>query len=79
MEEKNLIVKYSRVSSASQGLELQLPSAKRYFESVELTGEEEFVVELCDYDVSATKLKMKERPKLMELIRLIQEGKGRCV
>lgn len=79
MEEKNLIVKYSRVSSASQGLELQLSSAKRYFESVELTGEEEFVVELCDYDVSATKLKMKERPKLMELIRLIQEGKVKKV
>lgn len=79
MEEKNLIVKYSRVSSASQGLELQLSSAKRYFESVELTGEEDFMVELCDYDVSATKLKMKERPKLMELIRLIQEGKVKKV
>lgn len=79
MEEKNLIVKYCRVSSASQGLELQLSFAKRYFESVELTGEEDFVVELCDYDVSATKLKMKERPKLMELIRLIQEGKVKKV
>jgi site-specific DNA recombinase len=75
MEEKSLIVNYSRVSSASQGLELQLSSAKRYFESIGLTGEEDFVIELCDYDVSATKLKMKERPKLMELIRLIQEGK----
>ncbi|QVY61945.1 recombinase family protein [Cytobacillus gottheilii] len=79
MEEKNLIVKYYRVSSASQGLELQLSSAKRYFESVGLTGEEEFVVELCDHNVSATKLKMEERRKLMELIRLIQEGKVKKV
>lgn len=74
MEENNLIVNYGRVSSAAQSLELQLSAARRYLESQGLTGNEDFVIELCDHDVSATKLKMKDRPKLMELIRLIQEG-----
>ncbi|KQL57128.1 hypothetical protein AN965_10685 [Alkalicoccobacillus plakortidis] len=72
MNEKNLTVKYGRVSSAAQSLVLQLSAAKRYLEAQGLTGNEDFVIELCDHDVSATKLKMKERPKLMELI-------GHCV
>jgi len=79
MEEKNLIVIYSRVSSAAQSLELQHSAARRYLDSVGLTGSEGYVVELSDHDVSATKLKMDERPKLMELIRLIQEGKVKTV
>ncbi|MCF2647413.1 recombinase family protein [Niallia circulans] len=79
MNEKNLTVIYARVSSAAQSLELQLSAARRYLESEGLTGKEEFVIELCDHDVSATKLKMKDRPKLVELIRLIQEGKVKRV
>lgn len=79
MEGKNLIVIYSRVSSAAQSLELQLSSARRYLESEGLTGKEDFVIKLSDHDVSATKLKMTERPKLMELIHLIQEGKVKQV
>lgn len=79
MEERNLILIYGRVSSAAQSLALQLSAAGRYLEAQGLTGNENFVIELCDHDVSATKLKMKERPKLMELTRLIQEGKVKQV
>lgn len=79
MEENNLIANYARVSSAAQSLELQLSAARRYLESQGLTGNEDFVIELCDHDVSATKLKMKDRPKLMELLRLIKEGKVKNV
>lgn len=79
MENSNLYVIYGRVSSAAQSLELQLSAAKRYLESQGLTGNEDFVIELCDHDVSATKLRMKDRPKLMELLRLIQEGKVKKV
>ncbi|GHH99711.1 recombinase family protein [Neobacillus kokaensis] len=75
MQETNLTAEYNRVSSAAQSLELQRSAAKRYFESQGLTGNEVNVIKLCDHDVSATKLKMKDRPKLMELLRLIQEGK----
>jgi site-specific DNA recombinase len=79
MEENNLIANYARVSSAAQSLELQLSAARRYLESQGLTGNEDFVIKLCDHDVSATKLKMKDRPKLMDLLRLIKEGKVKNV
>ncbi|WP_445493108.1 recombinase family protein [Niallia sp. 03133] len=79
MEDYNLIAKYGRVSSAAQSLELQLSAAKKYLESKGLNGNEDFVIELTDHDVSATKLKMKDRLKLMELLRLIQEGKVKKV
>ncbi|MED3550924.1 recombinase family protein [Cytobacillus praedii] len=79
MNEKDLTVIYGRVSSAAQSLELQLSAARRYLESQGLTGKENFVIELTDHDVSATKFKMKDRPKLMELIQLIQEGKVKKV
>lgn len=75
MNEKDLTVIYGRVSSVAQSLNLQLSAARRYLESQGLSGKEDFVIELTDHDISATKLKMKDRPKLMELIRLIQEGK----
>lgn len=79
MEVKILIVIYPRSSSAGQSLELQLSSARRYLESEGLTMEEDNVIVLSDHDVSATKLKMNERPKLMELIKLIKEGKVKKV
>lgn len=79
MENSYLYVNYSRVSSAAQSLELQQSAAKRYHESQGLTGNEDFVIELCDHGVSATTVKMKNRPKLMELSRLIQEGKVKKV
>lgn len=75
MIQKYLIVIYCRVSSASQNLELQLSAAKRYLESLGLKENEDFIIFLNDYDVSATKLKISKRPKLMELISLIKEGK----
>ncbi|WP_102349614.1 recombinase family protein [Bacillus sp. Marseille-P3661] len=79
MKEQQLIVVYKRVSSAAQSLELQDAAARRYLESHDLAGNEDFIIYLSDYDVSATKLKMSQRPKLMELIRLIQEGKVKTV
>lgn len=79
MEKKQLIVVYTRVSSAAQSLELQNAAARRYLESQNLVGNEDFIIYLSDYDVSATKLKMSQRPKLMELIRLIKEDKVKTV
>lgn len=67
MEVKNLIVIYPRVSSAGQSLELQLSAARRYLESEGLTVEEDNVIVLSDHDVSATKLKMNERPNFIPL------------
>lgn len=79
MIKKRLIVIYSRVSSAAQSIELQEAAARRYLESQNLTGNENFILYLSDTDVSATKYKMSERPKLMKLIRLIEEGKVKTV
>lgn len=78
MKEKYLII-YKRVSSAAQSLELQDAAAKRYLESIGLNGEENFIINLNDHDVSATKLKMNHRPNLMQLIALIKEGKVKTV
>lgn len=72
---KKFEVIYTRVSSAAQSLELQETAAKRYLESIDLSGDEETIIYLSDHDVSATKLKMDQRPKLVELISLIKEGK----
>lgn len=72
---KKFKVIYTRVSSAAQSLELQETAAKRYLESIDLSGDEETIIYLSDHDVSATKLKMDQRPKLVELINLIEEGK----
>lgn len=66
MKGKNLIIIYNRVSSAAQSLELQNSAAKRYLESRGFTGDEDFIIDLADHDVSATKLKMNQRPKLMK-------------
>lgn len=79
MKKKNLIVVYSRVSSAAQSLELQDAAAMRYLESIGLSGEENFITNLNDHDVSATKLKMNHRPNLMQLMALIKEGKVKTV
>jgi site-specific DNA recombinase len=69
MEEKKFIVIYSLVSSA----------AKRYLESECLSGNEDFIIYLNNHDVSATKLKMNQRTKLTDLLRLIKDGKVKKV
>ncbi|AHN24502.1 hypothetical protein T479_20785 [Lysinibacillus varians] len=43
------------------------------------SDEENFIICLDDHDVPATKLKMNQRPNLMQLIRLIKEGKVKTV
>ncbi|AMQ04986.1 recombinase family protein [Sporosarcina psychrophila] len=79
MRERNLIIIYCRVSSAAQNLDLQISAAKRHLESLGLKENEECIIYLDDHDVSATKLKMNQRPNLMQLIRLIKEGKVKTV
>ena len=68
---KKFIVIYMRVSSAAQSFELQEAAAQRYIESLGLSKDEVIIIYLTDHDVSATKLKMNQRPKLVELIKLI--------
>ena len=70
MQLKHLIIIYCRVSSAAQNLDLQTSAAKRHLESLGLKENEDFIIYLDDHDVSATKLKMNQRPNLMQLIRL---------
>lgn len=72
---KKFKIVYSRVSSAAQSLELQLAAAKRYIASTALNENDDTIIYLNDHDVSATKLKMEQRPQLMQLIKLIKEGK----
>ncbi|WP_158674413.1 recombinase family protein [Lysinibacillus antri] len=79
MKERNLIIVYCRVSSAKQHLDLQISAAKRYLESLGLKEDDDFINYLDDHDISATKLKIEERPNLMHLIRLIKEGKVKTV
>ncbi|WP_179298664.1 recombinase family protein [Evansella halocellulosilytica] len=75
MKEEKLIIVYNRVSSANQSLELQNSAAQRYLKSEGYRGDEEYITYLNDHDVSALKLHMSKREKLMELIRLIQSNK----
>lgn len=79
MKERKLIIVYCRVSSAAQSLDLQISAAKRHLESLGLKENEDFIIYLDDHDVSATKLKMNQRPNLMQLIRLIKECKVKTV
>lgn len=79
MKERSLIIIYCRVSSAAQNLDLQISAAKRHLESLGLKENEDFIIYLDDHDVSATKLKINQRPSLMKLIRLIKEGKVKTV
>lgn len=79
MKEEKLIIVYYRVSSADQHLELQEGFARGYLESQNLDPDDSSIIYLCDKDVSANKLKIHQRPKLSELIRLIKEGKVKKV
>lgn len=54
-------------------------AAKRYLESQNLIDNESFIHTLSDSGVSATMRKMKDRPKLMKLMRLIKEGRVKTV
>lgn len=79
MRERKLIIVYCRVSSAAQNLDLQISAAKRHLESLGLKENEDYIIYLDDHDVSATKLKMNQRPNLMQLISLIKQGKVKTV
>ncbi|WP_203363666.1 recombinase family protein [Bacillus sp. REN10] len=79
MKKERLIVIYSRVSSSAQSLELQESAAKRYLESRKLSENDQSLIYLNDHDVSATKLPMTKRSRLMELINLIKADKVKKV
>ncbi|WP_157663693.1 recombinase family protein [Sutcliffiella horikoshii] len=68
---KDFLAEYLRVSTGNQDLQMQIDANKEYLKKYEV----EQVMQFKDYDVSATKLKMNERPALRRLLKLIQGGK----
>ena len=63
-----LKVVYSRVSSDQQNLDMQLEAAKPFIKDYH----PEEIIYLSDDGVSATKKKLEERPKMVELLELIR-------
>ncbi|KMY43379.1 hypothetical protein AC622_03175 [Bacillus sp. FJAT-27916] len=64
------VAHYLRTSSSGQELKLQRGTNEKYLKDVP----EDNVIEFVDFDVSATKLCMDERPALSRMLKLIQEG-----
>lgn len=62
---------YKRTSSGGQDLELQTSSNGEFLRDIP----SDEIVPFTDYDVSATKLTMDERPALMRMIKLIKQGR----
>ncbi|MEH7076983.1 recombinase family protein [Neobacillus drentensis] len=71
--QKKLVVVYSRVSSSSQNLREQLDAAKKVLRAKNIN--EEDVLFLEDFNVSATKNDANNRPAYKKLQKLIREGK----
>lgn len=67
---KNKKANYTRTSSGGQDLALQISSNAEYVKEFEV-GE---VIEFTDFDVSATKLAMDDRPALNRMLKLIKQG-----
>lgn len=61
---------YTRTSSGGQNLALQINSNAEYVKEFE----EVDVIEFTDFDVSATKLAMDDRPALNRMLKLIKQG-----
>ncbi|MEH7239432.1 recombinase family protein [Bacillus sp. JJ1562] len=68
---KDFLAEYLRVSTGNQDLQMQIDANKEYLKKFGV----EQVMQFKDYDVSATKLKMDERPALRRLLKLIQGGR----
>lgn len=71
---KNIIIKkitanYKRTSSGGQDFELQTSSNKEFLKDIP----SEEILTFTDFDVSANKLTMDERPALMRMIKLIKQ------
>jgi len=69
---KEYLAIYKRTSSGGQDLRLQTDSIAN---SLAFSTHEEEVLTFTDFDVSATKLSMEDRPELMRLTKLIKEKK----
>ena len=74
---EDFVIAYTRVSSAQQDIQKQITYAEAYINNHNIDKEK--VIWLKDYDVSANKLKMEERPGLMELRLLIKEKKVKTI
>lgn len=69
--QNDFIAEYLRVSTGNQDLQMQIDANQEFKRNCD----EEKVLEFKDYDVSATKLKIDERPALKRLLKAIDEGK----
>lgn len=74
---KEFTVVYSRVSSKGQDIKKQLSSVTAYIKNQNIDPEK--VIWIQDDDISANKLKMEDRPGLMELRQLIKENKVKTI
>lgn len=74
---EDYVIAYTRVSSAGQDIQKQITHAEAYINNHNI--DEEKVIWLKDDDISANKLKMEERPGLMELRLLIKEKKVKTI
>ncbi|WP_040206375.1 recombinase family protein [Neobacillus jeddahensis] len=66
---KKITANYKRTSSGGQDLELQTSSNGEFLRDIP----SDEIVPFTDFDVSATKLTMDERPALMRMIKLIKQ------
>lgn len=74
---EDCVISYTRVSTADQDIQKQKNYATAYINNHNI--DEKKVIPLEDDDVSANKLKMEERPGLMELRLLIKEKKVKTI
>jgi site-specific DNA recombinase len=74
---EDYVIAYTRVSSAGQDIQKQITHAEAYINNHNI--DEEKVIWLKDDDVSANKLKMEDRPGLMELRFLIKEKEVKTI
>jgi site-specific DNA recombinase len=71
--QKKLVVVYTRVSSSSQDLREQRDAAKKVLKARNINEDE--VLYLEDFNVSATKNDANNRPEYKKLLKLIKEGR----
>ncbi|MFT4414525.1 recombinase family protein [Fredinandcohnia humi] len=71
--QKKLVVVYTRVSSSSQNLREQRDAAKKVLKARNINEDE--VLYLEDFNVSATKNDANNRPAYKKLLKLIKEGR----
>lgn len=67
---KKKVAEYRRTSSGGQDLKLQTETNAEYLEDTP----KEDILEFVDFDVSATKLSMENRPALARMLKLIENG-----